>query len=1177
MSGAGSRSKAALRNSFVEYSFVPTNQYDLDLTFNIYFAVFQQKLISLLQKHHAVKFQLKVHLFFTKFDFQQRKNIEIDAWFSTDNVLVFSWNQTTSLLRKCIRKLYAKYDSFVQEGSGWVLSKIDRVVLVVAKYKLYKGGCAHSILPSGLKNSRAILRVSSLNNDDRFCFLYAVSIALNSSKKRKNKSRFDQGDVATLNALPYAGFTFPIALDDVVKFEKLVNFAINVYGYEPVKPNSKVHALFPYYISDFLKKRTKHVDLLFHKKHFYPIVNLASLLKKNKSKNQRKGFVCRFCLSVFTEEKILKFHETLCTQETNTYNFPSSPEKAKKYFNSWRSMISWPFVIYADLESQMLPLQNINHRKQISKVFHETISWASLTVCRDNPIYGGEPTFYTGSDAIKHFLAFLESEFARIRQILLSVNYPIQMTEGDQENFEDATHCWMCNSDFDELPAANKVKDHNHLNGNYRAALCNTCNLRYALPAHKVAVIFHGLSNYDSHFLIRELHKYNDELIRIIPRTSEKYLSFAIGDLIFKDSYLFLSEKLETLALNLKNKGEDNFEYLNKFVPLSEQRDLLFQKGFFPYSYLTSTSKLEDKVLPPPSVFYNDLTETPIEPEQYLHAQKVWSTFDCQNLGDYLKIYLLADLLLLTDVFETFRSNCLQDYQLDPVHYFSSAHLTMDAFLRFSGVTLDLFTDVNKYLFVRKAVRGGLSMVSKRFSEAVNKYLCPSVPDVISSPKYLLYLDANNLYGWAMMQPLPFADFVWKDPSLAMINVILNLTENVVDTDLLQQRKGYLLEVDLEYPDELHHQHNDFPLAPEKHQISFSELSPFAKEVCVKHSCQNALNVKKLFATLHHKQNYVVYYRNLKLYMQLGLRLKKVHKILEFSEAPIMKSYIEFNSLKRAASKNSFDSNFYKFLSNSLYGKTMERPENKTQVKLINNIEAYEKYVSRANFKQGKIIHQDLISLELKYPSFVINKPSYIGAVILELAKFHMYNFHYTVMKPHFQEALQLLYTDTDSLLYEINCVDVYQELAQIQRLHPHPIFDFSNYPKSHFLYDDRYKKVPGLFKDETAGVPPKAFVGLRSKMYSLQLPSSEDLKHAKGVKKVVIDKSLSFDDFKNCLFQTESLEHDFKTIRSVGHRVFTSHQSKKTLSSFEDKRWLKDCVNSLAYGHFLISEPGEE
>lgn len=1147
----------ALQNQFLEYMITPVNPYDIDAAFSSAFNVLHDQLKDLLQKHFALKFQVKVHVFFDKFDFELSKKVELGTWFSTDSVLILTKNQIRGLVLISLRKLLAFYDSFVQGGSGWVLKKVQEIVLTVAKFKLFKGGCSNQVLPPPLQKSRAILRTQA--NNDNFCFLFAVTLALSAHKKRKNKSRLTQDDISILKRLPSQGMTFPVGLDDILKFEKQVYFSLNIYGYEPVKVGSKTHALFPYYISQYLKTRRHQINLLYHQKHFFPIVNLASLLKKNTRKNQRKSYVCRYCLSVFPELQLLHFHESLCNEQSMHIKMPDSDKKAQKKFTSFKSMIAAPFVIYADLESAILPSQAINEGKQISKTFHQSISWGAITVCRDNPQFGSDPIFYTGPDSIKNFLIYLESEFERIQKILVSTNFPMKMNLGDQADFDAATKCKMCDLPFEDMAKGNKMHDHNHLNGKYRGALCNTCNLKNAVHSRKVVVFFHGLSNYDSHFIIQELHKYNDKKIQIIPRSAEKFLSFEINDLVFKDSYMFLSEKLETLAKNLRDKGEENFTYLQKYVSDPDCQKLLFQKGFFPYTYLSSLSKLEETKLPPANAFFNDLSQTHIKSSDYEFAQKVWSKFNCQNLGDYLKVYLFADLILLADVFENFRENCLNDYQLDPVHYFSSAHFTMDAFLRFSKKTIELIRDVNMYLLFKKLVKGGLSMVSKRFAEASNKYITPNLP--VPESRYLLYLDANNLYGFAMKQPLPCADFKWCQVTPALISEILNLSSD--------STKGYILEVDLLYPSKLHSFHDDFPLAPEKGQIEFSDLSPFAQNLCLKQSAKTSLNVNKLVTTLRNKERYVVYHKNLQLYLQLGLQLGTVHKIIEFTQEPIMKDYIDFNSAKRAASTNNFDSNFYKFLSNSLYGKTMERPDNKSQMKLINNIDEYENYVSRLNFKQGKVIHENLVSLELKYPSFTITKPFFIGAVILELAKYHMYHFHYNVMKKHFGDKIQLLYTDTDSLLYEIHCEDVYDELQEIQQ--KDAVFDFSNYPKSHRLYDASGKKVPGLFKDETAGTPPLAFVGLRSKMYAIKMPASE-IKHAKGVKKVVIDKSLCFEDFKSCLFNSDSLEHDFHSIRSEGHHVFTSHQFKKTLSSFDDKRWLKDEIHSLAYGHHDIN-----
>lgn len=1149
---------AALHNQFLEYSITPHNRYDIDAAFNSALNLVSQQLKDLVQKHFALKFQIKAHVFFDKFDFELSRKVDLDTWFSTESVLILTKNQIFGLVLSSFRKLLAFYDSFVQGGSGWVLKKVQEIVLTVAKFRLFKGGCADKVLPYPLQKSRAILRTPVISND--FCFLYAVTLALGAWRKKKNKSRFNQKDIEVLKHLPTSGLSFPATLDDILKFEKQVKFSVNVYGYEPIRIGSKTHAIFPYYISHFVKERRQQINLLYHQQHFFPIINLATLLKKNRHKNQRKSYVCRFCLSVFPEKNLLHFHESLCNQQSMQIKMPDSDEKAKKRFSSFRNIIAAPFVIYADFESIILPSKAINKGKQISKTFHQCCSWGAMTVCRDNSTFDSDPVMYTGPDSVKHFLSHLELEFERVQKILVSTNFPIKMTLADEADFDQATHCKMCNISFEDVAFKSKMRDHNHLNGRYRGALCNTCNLKHAIPSKKVVVFFHGLSNYDSHFIIKELHKYNDKSINIIPRSAEKFLSFEVGDLVFKDSYMFLSEKLETLASNLRDKGEDNFVYMQKHVPDKSCRALLFQKGFFPYTYLSSLAKLNDEKLPPPIAFFNDLTQTPIDPKDYNFAQKVWEKFDCRNFGDYLKVYLFADLILLTDIFENFRNNCLNDYQLDPVHYFSSAHFTMDAFLRYSDQTIDLIRDVNMYLLFKKLVKGGLSMVSKRFSEASNKYLTPTLP--VSDSTYLLYLDANNLYGWAMMQPLPYRNFKWHQVSSELVSHILNLP--------CSSQKGYVLEVDLSYPSKYHSFHNDFPLAPEKDEIDFSDLSPFARDLCEKQSSKSSLNVPKLITTLRKKEKYVVYHKNLQLYLKLGLELTKTHKILEFEQKPIMKDYIEFNSAKRAASTNNFDSTFYKFLSNSLYGKTMERPDNKSQIKLANNIEAYENYVSRLNFKQAKVIHENLVSLELKYPSFTITKPFFIGAIILELAKYHMYNFHYNVMKEHFGEKLQLLYTDTDSLLYEIKCEDVYEELQNIQK--KNPAFDFSNYPKSHKLYDTSYKKVPGFFKDETSGMPPQAFVGLRSKMYAVKMPAENDIKHAKGVKKVIIDKSLTFEDFKSCLFNSDSLQHDYRSIRSDGHSVFTSHQFKKTLGSFDDKRWLQDEIHSLAYGHDEIN-----
>ena len=217
------------------------------------------------------------------------------------------------------------------------------------------------------------------------------------------------------------------------------------------------------------------------------------------------------------------------------------------------------------------------------------------------------------------------------------------------------------------------------------------------------------------------------------------------------------------------------------------------------------------------------------------------------------------------------------------------------------------------------------------------------------------------------------------------------------------------------------------------------------------------------------------------------------------------------------------------------------------------------------SFKRSKIINKNLVGLEMRNTLVKMNKPFYVGNAVLELSKYHMYNFHYNVIKRVFNDRIHLLYTDTDSLMYEIQLENPYQELKDWDKL---GWFDFSNCPKDHPLFDKRNKRVPGLFKDECNVRYIKEFVGLRSKMYCLSVVEGGDVKVAKGVKKSVINNELRFSNYLDCLLDEDSLEHSFKCIRSNKHSVHTLDLKKKTLSGFDDKRFLLNAIDSVPYGY---------
>lgn len=1148
-SGMLIRKRHALRKSHVDYCFFPDEDVSADLDLSITrlrpaLLKTVKRVFVRLRRGYGLKLQLRLCLDLEKFAFESRRIIRVDVWFPSDTKSVLVDSQLRKQLSLAIGESHTRYDAFVERGSGWTLRSVKQFCLSVIKYKLFGGGCDDVSLPSSLHFRRCCFSVESTKRKD--CFLYAVAASL--LGRRRNRRRRSKLHDEIVRLLPSVCSGFPVGAKEIKTFEASCPVSVNVYGYE-----RKI--IFPYYLSTF-PDREPCVNLLLYRSHYFCISNLSALISSQLKINRRKVFVCRFCLSCFASVKSFENHRGLCRKDGSQFQLPSRFE-SQLTFQNYKNMVAAPFVVYCDMETMISNEEIVGQGKTRSRRRHLPASVGAITVCRSRPEFGSPPFLYTGKNCVDKLLSFLLREADRTRGLVEFLNVPCRMTKSDVVNHRAAKRCKMCHVPFSWMTG--KVRDHCHLSGRYRFPLCSTCNLtRAKVHTFSLCVIFHGLTNYDSHFIIQRLNKFDCRYVRVIPRNSERYLSFSLGPLQFKDSYQFLPDSLSSLASNLVHKGTDRFRNLNRWISGEEERSVFRRKGVFPYSYFCDWSVLKEDRLPKREAFKNDLDGSECSLEDYNFAQRVWDLLGCHCLQDYLEIYLKADILLLADCFENFRDNCMNGYELDPVHYFSTPHFTFDAFMRHSKISLELFSDVDMYLFVTRGIRGGLSMVSKRYSKANNKYLPGYDPDRPS--KFIMYLDANNLYGRAMQEYLPLGDFQWMSEEELVIDEIMKLPYD--------GPVGCIVECTVSYPPILHDWHSDYPLAPVKTKISYADLSPIARVVCDQHKLRSSLGSEKLLASFRERKCYVLHYRALQLYVRQGLVIEVVHRGLRFTQAPVMKDYVDMNSRNRARATNKFDVEFYKLLSNSLYGKTIENPEKRTQVKLCNSPEDFCKNVSKYNFKQSKIINRHLAGVELRYPVVKLNKPFSIGMSILDLSKLFMYDFHYNVIKRVFGSRVCLLYTDTDSLLYEIQSEDVYAELSHIK-----DYFDFSNYPLDHFLYSEENKRIPGAFKDECASRPIAEFVGLRSKMYSFKVCDQEETKVAKGVKKSIIKKDLKFESYVECLNQNVSLEHSFKNIRSASHSVFTWDQRKVSLSPFDDKRYLVDMVRSLPYGHFAISE----
>ena len=340
-----------------------------------------------------------------------------------------------------------------------------------------------------------------------------------------------------------------------------------------------------------------------------------------------------------------------------------------------------------------------------------------------------------------------------------------------------------------------------------------------------------------------------------------------------------MNSSLDSLV---KNLSDDDFNYLSEEFS-GEFLELVKQKGVYPYEYMDSFKRFFENKLPDKSKFFSSLKDECISEKDYLKAVDIWNVFKMNSMGDYHDLYLKRVVILLADVFEKFLKTCLDYYRLDPCHYFSSPGLSWDAMLKMTKIELDFIHYINMHLFIEKGMRGGISYIAKRHSKANNKYM--KCYDEYKESKYIAYLDANGLYGWAMKQYLPYIGFKWLNKK-EISNFCLNSIS--VNSSI-----GYTLEADLEYPSELHDSHNDYPLASEKLEINENMLSNYCFNIANKYGIKiNGVN--KLVPNSNNKSLYVVHYRNLQLYLSLGMKLTKIHRVLQFKQTDWLKKICQF-------------------------------------------------------------------------------------------------------------------------------------------------------------------------------------------------------------------------------------------------------------------------------------------
>ena len=394
-----------------------------------------------------------------------------------------------------------------------------------------------------------------------------------------------------------------------------------------------------------------------------------------------------------------------------------------------------------------------------------------------------------------------------------------------------------------------------------------------------------------------------------------------------------------------------------------EKSKLLSRKGVYPYEYMDSWEKFKLPVPLDKKHYYSELNDSNISDEGVNHIKNVCSTFNINNLGEYHDLYVQSDTTLHADVFENFGDKCINVDKLDPAYYLSAPSLSWHSGLKMTGQALELLTDKNMLLLLEKGIRGSICEAVTKYKNANNKYM--KNYDTTKPSSYLMYVDANNLYGHAKCKKLPTGNFQWvQDTSI--------FTEDYIKKYDKESDTGYLLIVDVIYPKNLRGNHKHLPFLPVRTKID---------------------KVTKLSCNFENKNEYPVHIYALQQALNHGLKLEKVRSAISFSQDDWLKQYIDRNTEFRMKASNDFEKDYYKLLNNSFYGKTLENVRKHRDIRLVNTDNKRSKLASAPNYCFTKYISEDSLIMEMKKREIYMNKPLYLGQTILDYSKMLMYEF----------------------------------------------------------------------------------------------------------------------------------------------------------------------------------------
>lgn len=632
-----------------------------------------------------------------------------------------------------------------------------------------------------------------------------------------------------LESVDFAGVPSPTTVADAAAFSERTSIPLFVFSLDVSDPANRDFSM-EHHNTVQSSRAPLHLLRLHrgprHVGHFTCITRLNAFARASSTNIH----CCPHCMRQFKEQSTLDSHRASgkCVSPASENGDPQRLLPAGNTtckFKDIRKQLPAPFVVCADSEAILRRVDIARGPKTRVYQEHTVNHVGAVLVSRYPTLLQHDYVQFDGPDCVDRFLRWLFGIEERAVQ-LIRRNEPMRLNRDNMSAHASATTCHICEKDLGK----DKVHDHDHLTGKYRGAAHSACNLAYNYKGFRLPVFFHNLARYDGHFILQYAGKFSRHMSCIV-KNAESFMSFSIGHCVFKDSLQFLLTSLGEAVGGL-NAACEAGALISELFPRFERafssaspelRALLRQKGVFPFDWFDSAEKLSEQALPPKAAFYNKLKDEAASDADITRANDVWRLAGCHTIHDYLSLYLKTDVVLLADVFEAFRGVMHRTYGLDPAHYFMLPGYSWDAMLKTTGVIIQCLDQrldgaYDMLDMIRRSIRGGVSMIGTRHAEANNRYLGTAEQqaqyaadehdgsvrakpdescerygwDATKPASYIMYWDANNLYGGAMSDPLPLGDFMLQQD--VALDAILSLA--------CDAPRGCFIEVDLMVPDE---------------------------------------------------------------------------------------------------------------------------------------------------------------------------------------------------------------------------------------------------------------------------------------------------------------------------------------------------------------------------------------